>query len=261
MSGSAADRSTRLSPPSALAATWAVFRRELGGYFATPVAYVFIVVFLLLSGVFTFALGGLFERGQADLQPLFNTLPWLFLFLIPAVSMRLWSEERRGGSIELLMTLPAPVWASVVAKFAAAWMFTLLALALTFPAWITVSRLGDPDHGAIVAGYAGSGLMAGAFLAIGSCVSALTRSQVIAFVLGATACLLFVLAGFGPVIDFLDGWAPGWLVEGFGSLGFLTRAQNFARGVIEWADAVYFATLIAAALAACTLIVDAKKAE
>ncbi|MEM1330269.1 MAG: ABC transporter permease [Planctomycetota bacterium] len=248
-------------PPSPFVAAWAVFRRELGGYFATPVAYVFIVVFLLLAGVFTFALGGLYERGQADLQPLFNTVPWLFLFLIPAVSMRLWSEERRGGSIELLVTMPAPIWSSVIAKFLAAWAFTLLALALTFPAWVTVSRLGEPDHGAILAGYAGSALMAGAFLAVGACVSAATKSQVIAFVLGASACMVFVLAGFGPVIEFLRGWAPGWLVEGVGALGFLTRAQNFARGVIELADLVYFATVIAAALIACAAIINAKKAD
>jgi ABC-2 type transport system permease protein len=152
----------------------AVFKRELLGYFVTPVAYVFIVIFLVLTGVFTFEIGGFYERGQADLRPFFDFHPWLYLFLIPAVSMRLWAEERRGGTIELLLTLPLALWATVAGKFLAAWAFTGIALVLTFPTWITVNVLGDPDNGAIVTGYIGSFLMAGGFLAIGSCVSAMS---------------------------------------------------------------------------------------
>ena len=173
-----------------------IMRRELGSYFATPLAYVFILIFLVLANAFTFYLGGFFERGQADLAPFFNFHPWLYLFLIPALAMRLWAEERKTGSIELLLTQPITLWEAVLGKFIAAWIFAALALALTFPIWITVNYLGTPDNGAILAGYVGSLLLAGGFLAIGSCMSALTRNQVIAFILGVVVCFVFLLAGF-----------------------------------------------------------------
>src|ERR1700727_1817779 len=174
---------------------WVVFRRELRSYFATPLAYVFIVIFLVLAAVFTFQVGGFFERGQADLQPFFRWHPWLYLVLIPAISMRLWAEERNSGSIELLMTLPITLWQAVVGKFLAAWAFAGIALALTFPFWITVNYLGSPDNGVILASYVGSFLMAGAFLAVGACLSAVTKNQVIAFVITAAACFLFIVSG------------------------------------------------------------------
>ncbi len=159
-------------------------RRELASYFATPLAYIFLLIFLVLANLFTFYLGEFFERGQADLNPFFNYHPWLFLFLIPAVSMRLWADERRTGSIELLMTLPVTLWQAVVGKFLAAWAFTTLALVLTFPIWITVNYLGSPDNGAILAAYIGSMLLAAGFLSIGSLASALTRNPVVAFIVG-----------------------------------------------------------------------------
>jgi ABC-2 type transport system permease protein len=175
-----------------------IFKRELAGYFATPVAYVFIVVFLLLAGFFTFQLGDFYAdgNGQASLTGFFGWHPWLYLFLVPALSMRLWAEERKQGTIELLMTLPITLSEAVLGKFLAAWAFAGVALLLTFPMWITVNYLGDPDNGTILAGYIGSFLMAGGFLAIGSCVSALTKNQVIAFVLSVSVCLVFLLVGF-----------------------------------------------------------------
>ncbi|MEM9065831.1 MAG: ABC transporter permease subunit [Planctomycetota bacterium] len=239
-----------------------VFKRELGGYFATPVAYVFIVVFLALIGVFTFnqSLGGLYERGQADLEPMFYFLPWLYLFLIPAVTMRLWSEERRSGTIELLMTLPVPVWSAVLGKWLAAWAFTTVALLLTFPIWITINYLGDPDNGAVLTGYIGGILMAGSFLALGACLSAVTKSQVIAFVITAVACLVFVLAGRGTVVEYISGWAPAWLTEAVGSFGFAERTSRMGQGVIELRDIFFFVSLAAAALLCNTVIVQHKKA-
>ena len=182
------------------------------------VAYVFIVIFLVLASAFTFYLGGFYERGQADLAPFFNFHPWLYLFLIPAISMRLWAEERKSGSIELLMTQPITLWDAVLGKFLAAWLFAGLALALTFPIWITVNYLGEPDNGAIFAAYIGSFLLAGGFLAIGSCMSALTRNQVIAFMLAVVVCFLFLLAGFPLVLDWFSGWAPQALVNAIASL-------------------------------------------
>ena len=186
----------------------AVFKREFYSYFATAIAYVFIVIFLFMSGVFTFYLGGFYERNQADLEPFFRFHPWLYLFLIPAISMRLWSEERRSGSIELLMSLPISITDAVVGKYLAAWAFTGVALMLTLPMWLTVNYLGDPDNTVIVASYIGSFIMAGGFLAIGSCISALTKSQVIAFVITVVVCFLFILSGFPLVLDFFEGWVP-----------------------------------------------------
>ena len=238
-----------------------VFRRELRSYFATPLAYVFIVIFLVLSAVFTFQLGGLFERGQADLQSFFRWHPWLYLVLIPAISMRLWAEERNSGSIELLMTLPITLWQAVAGKFLAAWCFSGIALALTFPVWITINYLGSPDNGAIVAAYIGSFLMAGGFLAIGMCMSAATRNQVIAFITAALVGFIFLLAGFPLVLYLLRLALPQVLVDAVSSLGFLTHFDAISKGVIDLRDLVYFAALIGFWLTATALVLDMKKAE
>jgi ABC-2 type transport system permease protein len=239
----------------------AIIRRELKSYFVTPLAYVFIVIFLVLMGTFTFNLGGFYERGQADLQAFFNFHPWLYLFLVPAIAMRLWAEERKTGSIELLMTLPITPWQAVLGKYLAAWAFTGIALALTFPIWITVNYLGEPDNGAIVAGYIGSLLMAGGFLAIGSCLSAITRNQVIAFVLTVVVCFGFLLSGFPMVLDAFTGWAPQALIDGVASLSFLTHFANISRGVIDFRDLIYFTLLIATFLYANTIVLQWKQAD
>jgi gliding motility-associated transport system permease protein len=238
-----------------------VLKRELSSYFATPVAYIFIVIFLMLSGVFTFYLGHFFEQGQADLSAFFNFVPWLYLVLVPSVAMRLWSEERRSGTIELLMTLPVSTFQLVLAKFLAAWLFIGLALLLTFPLWITVNYLGEPDNGVILAGYIGSWLMSGGFLAIGSCLSAATKNQIIAFILTLVVCFLMVVSGFPIVQDVFSSWAPLWLVDGFASLSFLTHFEAISRGVIDLRDLVYFLVLISAWLYASVLVVDMKKAD
>ena len=239
----------------------ALFRRELKSYFATPVAYVFIVIFLLVMGTFTFYLGGFYERGQADLSGFFNYHPWLYLFLVPAISMRLWAEERKSGSVELLMTLPITAWQAVLGKFLAAWAFTGIALILTFPIWITVNYLGSPDNGAIFAAYIGSFLMAGSFLAIGSCLSAVTRNQVIAFVITVVVCFGFLLAGFPMVLDMFTGWAPQAVVDGVASLSFLTHFASIKKGVIDFRDLVYFALVTGAFLYANTIILQWKQAD
>lgn len=239
----------------------AVMRRELKSYFLTPVAYVFIVIFLILSNTFTFYLGSFYERGQADLAPFFNFHPWLYLFLVPALSMRLWAEERKSGSIELLMTLPIELWQAVVGKYLAAWLFTAVALALTFPIWITVNYLGDPDNGVIFAAYLGSLLMAGGFLAVGSCISAATKNQVIAFILSVVACFVLLLAGFSMVLDLFSAWAPQTLVDTVASLSFLTHFESISKGVIDLRDLVYFALLIAVMLYANAIVLELKKAD
>jgi ABC-2 type transport system permease protein len=239
----------------------ALFRRELRSYFATPVAYVFIVIFLVLMGTFTFYLGGFYERGQADLSAFFNYHPWLYLFLVPAIAMRLWAEERKTGSVELLMTLPVTPWQAVLGKYLAAWAFTGIALALTFPIWITVNYLGNPDNGAIMAAYVGSFLMAGGFLAIGSCLSATTKNQVIAFVLTVVACFGFLLSGFPLVLDLFSAWAPQTIVDGIASLSFLTHFSNISKGVIDFRDLVYFALVIVVFLYANTIVLQWKQAD
>jgi ABC-2 type transport system permease protein len=238
-----------------------IFQRELGAYFATPVAYVFIVIFLFLTGIFTFYIGGLYERNQADLDPFFQFHPWLYLFLIPAISMRLWSEERKAGTIELLMTLPVTLGELVLGKFLAAWCFTAIALALTFPVWLTVNYLGDPDNTVILAGYVGSLLMAGGFLAIGSCISALTKNQVIAFVISVVICFCFILSGFPIVLDFFQGWAPQAILDVVSSFSFLSHFSSIRKGVIDLRDLIYFTSLIAFWLYASTVAIEAKKAS
>ena len=238
-----------------------VFKRELRSYFATPVAYVFIVIFLILAGAFTFYLGNFYERGQADLQPFFNFHPWLYLFLVPAVSMRLWAEERKSGTIELLLTLPVTMWQAVLGKFLAAWAFVGIALALTFPIWLTINYLGDPDNGAILAGYIGSFLVAGGLLAIGACFSAATRNQVIAFIVTVVACFAFLLSGFALVLNAFQGWAPQPVIDAVASLSFLTHFGSIAKGVIDIRDLLYFATVIAVWLIATAIVLDMKKAD
>ena len=238
-----------------------ILRRELASYFATPLAYVFIVIFLVLANAFTFYVGNFYQRGQADLRPFFMFHPWLYLFLIPALTMKLWAEERKSGSIELLMTLPVKAWEAVLGKFLAAWLFTALALALTFPIWITVNYLGSPDNGVIFASYIGSLLLAGGFLAIGSCMSALTRNQVVAFILGVAACFVLLLAGYPMVLDAFRGWAPEVLVEAIASLSLLTHFQSITRGVLEARDVLYFAMLIGFFLFTTTVAIDLRKAD
>ncbi len=239
----------------------AIAKRELHSYFSTPVAYVFIVIFLFLTGIFTFYIGAFYERNQADLDPFFRFHPWLYLFLIPAIAMRLWSEERKTGTIELLMTLPISVPEAVIGKFLAAWAFSGIALALTFPMWITVNYLGAPDNTVIIAGYLGSFLMAGGFLAIGACISALTRSQVVAFVISVAVCFLFILSGFPLVLDFFQAWAPQALVDAIASISFLTHFESLRKGVIDLRDIIYYAVLISFWLYANVVVIEMKKAD
>ena len=238
-----------------------IIKREFASYFATPIAYVFILIFLMLSGVFTFYIGNFYERGQADLTAFFSFHPWLYLFLVPAVSMRLWSEERKSGSVELLMTLPIKRLDVVAGKFLAAWFFTGIALLLTFPMWITVNYLGEPDNGVIMASYIGSWLMAGGFLAIGSCTSAISKSQVIAFILCGVLCLMFVLAGFPMVLSVFKGWAPEMLVDTLASLSFLTHFSSISKGVLSLRDLLYFVSMIVFWLLATMVVVDLKQGE
>ena len=237
----------------------AVFRREFAAYFATPIAFVFLVIFLFSMGVFTFYVGHFFDSGVADLSLFFNYHPWLYLFLLPALAMRLWAEEKRSGSIELLLTLPVPVWATVLGKFLAAWAFAGLALALTFPIWITVNYLGSPDNGVILASYVGSFLMAGAYLSIGAAISAATSNQVIAFVVSVVVCFLFTVAGAPVVIDAFQGWAPVTLVDAVSSFSFITHFSAITEGVIDLRDLVFFGSLMALFLTANVLIVDLSK--
>lgn len=239
----------------------AVFKRELASYFATPIAYVFIVIFLIVSGCFTFFFGGFYEAGQADLGAFFYWHPWLYLLLVPALSMRLWAEERKSGSIELLMTLPLETWQVVAGKFLAAWAFTSIAVALTFPIWITVNYLGEPDNGVIFAAYLGSVLMAGGFLAVGACLSAATKNQVIAFILSVVTCFALLVPGVGLVQQVLAGIAPQWLVDGLTSIGPQAHFDYISKGVIDLRDIVYFGLLIGIALYANTVVLELKKAD
>jgi ABC-2 type transport system permease protein len=240
---------------------WTIFRRELGAYFVTPVAYVFIVIFLVLAGSLSFFMGNFFDRSRADLQPFFIFHPWLYLFLVPAIGMRLWAEERKTGTIELFLTLPVTTAQAVIGKFLAAWAFCGIALLLTFPMWITVNYLGTPDNGVIFASYLGSWLMAGSFLAVGAAISALTRNQVIAFVIAATICFILTVSGTDMVLGFLNGWAPQPLINAVASFSFLQHFLAVMRGVIDLKDFIFFASMILAFLYANAVIVDLKKAE
>ena len=240
--------------------TFVVAGREFGAYFSTPVATVFIVIFLALQGALTFNLGNFFERGQADLTQFFTFMPWVLMLLIPAITMRLWAEERRQGTIELLLTLPITQWQAVLGKYLAAWAFCAVALALTFPIVITVNVLGDPDNGVIVAGYVGALLVAGAFLSIGAALSALTKNQVVAFVLAVAVCFLFAAASFPLVTEFLSRNMPV-LAEVARRISVFDRFLNFVRGVVALRDVIYFATFIGFWLFVNTVIVEARKAD
>ena len=240
---------------------WPIFKREFAGYFATPLAYVFIVIFLFAMGAFTFFIGHFYDNGIADLSVFFGYHPWLYLFLVPAISMRLWAEERRSGTMELLLTLPVPVWATVLGKYLAAWAFTGVALALTFPIWLTVNFLGSPDNGVILAGYIGSFLMAGGYLAIGAAISATTDNQVIAFVVSVVVCFLFTISGAPLVLDFFRAWAPLPVITAISSFSFLTHFVAISSGVIDIRDIIFFFSLTALFLSANVVLIDLKKAS
>ena len=240
---------------------WIVTKREFASFFATPVAYVFIAIFLMLSGIFTFFIGNLYERGQADLIPFFNFHPWLYLFLVPAIAMRSWAEERKSGSIELLMTLPISVAEAVLGKFIAAWLVLGLALALTFPLWLSVDFLGEPDHGIIVAAYIGSWLMGGAFLAISTCMSAFTRNQVVAFILAVVVCFLFVVSGSSIVLDAFQPWAGNLILDTVASFSFLSHFEAMAKGVLALNDVGYFFIIMVVWLYVSLIVIEQKKAD
>ena len=239
-----------------LKSTFSLFKRELSGYFSTPIGYVFITIFLLLAGLFTFYLGNFFEIGQASLISFFQWHPWLYLFLIPAISMRLWAEEKRTGTIELLTTLPINTFALVLGKFLAAWLFTFIALILTFPIWLTVNYLGNPDNGVIIASYLGSLLMAGGYLSIGSCISACTKNQVIAFIISVTICFLFTLSGLPMVLDFFTTWTGQTVTDVISSFSFLSNYNDITRGLIDVRSLIFFFTLITAFLTINVFIIE-----
>ena len=238
---------------------WTVCRRELIGYFSTPIAYVFIVIFLAAIGAFTFFLGGFFTRGQATLESFFQFHPWLYLFLIPAVTMRLWAEERKSGSIELLLTLPVSTSSAVLGKFVAAWAVAALGLLLTTTIWLTVNYLGSPDNAAIAAGYLGSFFMAGGYLAIGAFVSAMTRNQVIAFIVTAALCFVFTASGLGVVLEFFSGWAPSAVLDAVANISFLEHFRQVSRGVVDLRDVVFFVSTIVFFLFANVVAVEYRK--
>ncbi len=238
----------------------AITKRELGGYFTSPIAYVFLIIFLLLTGFFTFTIGNFFERGEASLVSFFTWHPWLYLFLVPAVGMRLWSEERRLGTMELLLTMPLTTWQAIVGKFLASWLFLALALALTFPVWITVNWLGSPDNGIIAAGYVGSLFLAGSYLAISCMTSALTRNQVISFILSVVICLFLILAGYTPVTDLLVRFASPVVVDVIASFSVMTHFEGFQRGVIDLRDFLFFVSVIGFALFTTGVIIRGQRA-
>ena len=237
-----------------------IAKRELVAYFTSPVAYVFLVIFLLLTGFFTFTVGNFFERGEASLVSFFTWHPWLYLFLVPAVGMRLWAEERRSGTMELLLTMPVATWQAIVAKFLASWAFLALALALTFPTVVTVNVLGDPDNGIIAAGYIGSFFLAGTYLAISCMTSAMTRNQVVAFILSVVLCLFLILAGFNPVTDLMTRWASPALIDTVAAFSVVTHFDGFQRGVIDSRDLLFFLSVIGFALFATGVIIRGHRA-
>lgn len=245
--------------------TWAniktIAKRELGAYFTSPLAYVFIVIFLLLCGFFTFFVGQFFEREQASLtRPFFDWHPWFYLFLVPAVGMRLWAEERRVGTIELLLTMPITTWQAILGKFLASWIFLGVALVLTFPVVISVNYLGHPDNGVIFTAYVGSWLMAGAYLAISCLTSALTRTQVVSFIIAVMACLFLILCGFGPVIQLLEGTARPGLVDFVTSFSFITHFEGFQKGVLDSRDVLFFLSVIGFSLFSTSVILRGHRA-
>jgi ABC-2 type transport system permease protein len=238
-----------------------IAKRELGAYFASPLAYVLLVIFLLLLGAFTFFFGGLFESGQASLSgPFFFWHPWFYLFLVPAVAMRLWAEERRGGTLELLLTMPITAWQAIVGKFLASWLFLGLALVLTFPVWITVNYLGSPDNGIIFAAYLGSWLMAGAYLAVSCVASAMTRTQVIAFVVAFVICAVLVMIGFPPFVQFISAHGGARVAEFSGSLSFYSHFEDFKKGILDSRDVIFFFSIIIFSLFTTSVILRGHRA-
>ena len=241
--------------------TYIILNRELKGYFRTPLASIFLLVFLALSSGMTFFLGRFFERDQADLTAFFSWHPWLFLVLMPAIGMRLWAEERRSGTIELLITLPVTNTQLVVGKFLASWIFTLIALILTMPIWITVNYLGDPDNNVILISYFGSWLMAGAFLALTSCLSALTKNQVIAFIISSISGFVLIMAGFNLVLSAVRSWSPNWITETISSMSFLSHFSRIQMGVFDLSTLVFFISMIILCLWINVQLVQVKKAD
>ena len=237
-----------------------IVKRELASYFNSPVAYVFLVIFLLMTGFFTFTAGNFFERGEASLAAFFGWHPWLYLVLVPAVGMRVWAEERRSGTLELLLTMPVATWQAIVAKFLASWIFLAVALALTFPAILTVNILGDPDNGVIAAGYLGSLFLAGAYLAITCMTSGMTRNQVVAFIVSVVLCLFLILAGFNPVTDLMVRWASPAVVDTVAAFSVVTHYDGFQRGVIDLRDLLFFLSVIGFALFATGVIIRGHRA-
>ena len=241
--------------------TYIILDRELKGYFRTPLASIFLLVFLALSSGMTFFLGRFFERDQADLTAFFSWHPWLFLILMPAIGMRLWAEERRSGTIELLITLPVTNTQLVVGKFLASWIFTLIALFLTMPIWITVNYLGEPDNHVILISYVGSWLMAGAFLALTSCLSALTKNQVIAFIISSISGFVLIMAGFNLVLSAVRSWSPNWITETISSMSFLSHFSRIQMGVFDLSTLVFFISMIILCLWINVQLVQVKKAD
>ncbi len=238
-----------------------IFKREFASYLHSPIIYVFLIFFLLLNGVFTFKIAGFYERAQADLNPFFMWHPWLYLFLIPAVSMRIWSEERKSGTIELLFTLPVGMFEAMAGKFLAAWLFTTIALCLTFPMVITVMYLGNPDLGVVIAGYIGSILLSGSYLAVGSFFSATTKNQVISFIVTFSTCLVMVLIGFEPFVKyFQDMHFPVWLLEQIAAFSFYTHFMSITKGILDFRDIFYFLSLITLSLYGGALVLENRKA-
>ena len=241
--------------------TYAVFSRELETYFTSSIAYVFLVIFLLLINVLTFYVGSFIERDQADLKAFFSFHPWIYILLMPAIAMRLWSEELKSGTIEILLTLPLTISSVVIGKFLAAWFFALIGLGLTFPIWLSVSYLGDPDHGVIVIGYLGSALMAGGYLSICACLSALTKHQITAFILGVACCFIMTVSGFPIVLDAFSLWGPEWLIDGVAAFSFMTRFNNMIDGLINLDDIFFFVSLIAFWLFTNGIVIEMNKAK
>jgi ABC-2 type transport system permease protein len=249
-----------VNQPGALAHIWTITKRELVSYFESPIAYVFIVIFLLLVGFFTFMVAGFFERGEASLESFFIWHPWLYLFLVPAVGMRMWSEERRLGTMELLLTMPITPWQAIVGKFLASWLVLALALVLTFPVVITVNYLGNPDNGVIIAGYVGSFLLAGAYLSISAMTSALTRNQVVSFILSVVICLFLVLVGYSPVTNLLVQWANPWFVQAISSFSVMTHFESIRKGVLDSRDIIFFLSVIGFSLFTTSVILRSHRA-
>lgn len=253
-------RRERLRGADALRHILTIAKREVTGYFASPVAYIFIVIFLLLSGFFTFMVAGFFERGQANLYAFFGWHPWLYLFLVPAVGMRMWSEERRLGTIELLLTMPITPWQAIVGKFLASWAVLALALVLTFPIVITVNYLGRPDNGVILASYIGSLLLSGSYLSVSAMTSAMTRNQVVSFIVSLVICLFLILAGWPPVTNLLTEWASRWLVETIAAFSVMTHFDSLQKGVIDSRDVVFFLSVIVFSLFTTSVVIRAHRA-